>query len=77
MRYLIKLTPVDQFFFGGNITFGENKATQNYLVRSEKYPQQTTLLGMLRYQLLKTNSLLKIDRNYTKDELVKMKSLIV
>lgn len=48
--YLIKLTPLDKFFFGQKNTFGDNKA--KYFVRSSHFPQQTTLLGLLRYRLL-------------------------
>lgn len=48
--YLIKLTPLDKFFFGQKKTFGDDNA--NYFVYSSHFPQQTTLLGLLRYQLL-------------------------
>lgn len=48
--YLIKLTPLDKFFFGQKKTFGDDNA--NYFVCSSHFPQQTTLLGLLRYQLL-------------------------
>ncbi len=49
--YLIKLRPIDKFFFGTGKEFGiEN---ENYFVKSRYLPQQTTLLGMLRYELLK------------------------
>ncbi len=49
-NYLIKLTPHDTFFFGTGKEFGAEN--QNYFVKSGYFPQQTTLLGMLRYQLL-------------------------
>ncbi|KGN96605.1 CRISPR-associated protein Cmr3 [Porphyromonas sp. COT-108 OH2963] len=48
--YLIKLTPLDKFFFGQKKTFGDDNA--NYFVYSSLFPQQTALLGLLRYQLL-------------------------
>ncbi len=48
--YLIKLTPHDKFFFGTDKEFGADN--RNYFVKSGYFPQQTTLLGMLRYQLL-------------------------
>ncbi len=56
-NYQIKLTPVDTYFFGGekhtiNDT-GELEA--NYFVESKSYPQQTTILGLLRYYLLTNN----------------------
>lgn len=48
--YLVKLTPIDKFFFGQKNTFGDDNV--NYFVRSSHFPQQTALLGLLRYQLL-------------------------
>ncbi|MDO4695791.1 MAG: type III-B CRISPR module-associated protein Cmr3 [Porphyromonas sp.] len=48
--YLVRLTPIDKFFFGQKKTFGNDNA--NYFVHSSYFPQQTTLLGLLRYQLL-------------------------
>lgn len=49
-EYLIQLTPNDNFFFGTGKEFGRDN--QNYFVVSGYFPQQTSLLGMLRYQLL-------------------------
>ncbi|MCX6279669.1 MAG: hypothetical protein NT004_16465 [Bacteroidetes bacterium] len=57
-NYQIKLTPVDTFFFGGEkhtIDKDGNYET-NYFVESNAYPQQTTLLGLVRYYLLLKNS---------------------
>lgn len=48
--YLIKLRPLDKFFFGQKKTFGDDNA--DYFVYSSHFPQQTALLGLLRYQLL-------------------------
>ncbi|PID93469.1 MAG: type III-B CRISPR module-associated protein Cmr3 [Bacteroidetes bacterium] len=50
-QYLIKIRPLDKFFFGTGKEFGTHN--QNYFVESGYLPQQTTLLGMLRYELLK------------------------
>lgn len=49
---LIRLTPLSDFFFGGENTFGQDNT--NYYVKSNYFPQQTSLLGMLRYELLKS-----------------------
>lgn len=57
--YLIKLLPLTPYFFGGENTFGEDST--NYFVRSNYLPQQTTLLGFLRYELLLQNDLLGSD----------------
>lgn len=57
-RYLIRLTPVGLFFFGGEQTFGDG-ANANYYARSNPFPQQTTLLGMLRKEVLIQSLLFK------------------
>lgn len=63
-NYLCTLKPIGKFFFGGERTFGqEGEAKRNYLVRSNPFPQQTTLLGVIRYELLKQQNLLPIEKN--------------
>lgn len=52
-RYLVRLTPIDAYFFGGEVTFGDNLATQNYRVRSNYLPQQSAVLGLMRYEILR------------------------
>ncbi len=62
-KYLIMLTPIGKFFFGGDMTFqvGEkenktyklhNEQFASYIIRSNCFPQQTSLLGMLRFLIL-------------------------
>lgn len=58
-KVLITLTPAGRFFFGGDNTFevernGKvlNSEFSSYIVNSNLFPQQTSLLGMLRYQIL-------------------------
>lgn len=58
-RYKITLQPIDWFFFGGEQTF-DNGASQSFIARSNRMPQQTTLLGMVRYQMLKKAGLLPL-----------------
>lgn len=53
MKILIKLTPLEPFFFGNERTFaygdaGRQKAESYYIV-SDDLPSQTTLFGVLRY----------------------------
>jgi len=64
-NYFITLTPLDWFFFGGEKTFGSGDKA-DYLARSNKLPQQTAVLGMLRYQLLKQKGWLKDAQGSTK-----------
>lgn len=56
-NYQIKLTPVEGYFFGGekHIENEKGELRTNYFVESNLYPQQTTLLGLLRYFLLTQN----------------------
>lgn len=69
-KYLITLTPLGKFFFGGDMTFqvGKDKKDSfnteysSYIIKSNKYPQQTSLLGMLRYLLLSKDET-AFDRN--------------
>ena len=64
-KYLVTLKPVDKFFFGGDMTFKVEKSSEankedkaanerfsSYIIKSNKFPQQTSLLGMLRFLLL-------------------------
>jgi len=60
-KYLIKLTPLEPYFFGGERTFGfemANGQVQKYYIVSEKVPSQTTLFGTLRYIILSQNNAL-------------------
>ena len=60
-KYQITLTPVDKFFFGGDMTFqvGDNENDKlnsqfkSYIIDSNMFPQQTSLLGMLRFLILR------------------------
>lgn len=57
--YLITLTPAGKFFFGGDMTFtvdGKETDYTSYIIRSNKFPQQTSLLGMLRFLVLRNDS---------------------
>ncbi|MEA2091786.1 MAG: type III-B CRISPR module-associated Cmr3 family protein, partial [Campylobacterota bacterium] len=60
MKYLITLKPLEPFMFGGDQTFGTlgDKEAGSYLVKSQQFPQQTALLGMLRKELMTQAGLL-------------------
>ncbi len=67
-NYQIKLTPVDTFFFGGekHKLNDKNELAADYFVESNPYPQQTTMLGMLRYYLLyRSGNLIFPNLDYT------------
>lgn len=47
------------FFFGGELTFGDNENIKSdYFVHSNQLPQASTILGVMRYTILKVNGLL-------------------
>lgn len=67
-KYLARLKPLDAYFFSGREAFayssgdlleGENL---NYYVKSEYFPQQTTILGVMRKQILIEKNLYEEDR---------------
>ena len=60
MRYLVTLTPLEPFLFGGDNTFGKvgDKENGTYLVKSRKFPQQSAVLGMLRKEIMTQSGLL-------------------
>ncbi len=67
MRYLITLTPLEPFLFGGENTFGKllsdnEKKTDpdsgTYLVKSRMFPQQSAILGMIKKEIMTQATLL-------------------
>lgn len=55
--YIVRMAPLDSYFLGGETTFGEG-SEPNYYVVSNKLPQVSTLLGVIRYELLRQRGLL-------------------
>ncbi|MHB8581516.1 MAG: type III-B CRISPR module-associated Cmr3 family protein [Ignavibacteriaceae bacterium] len=51
--YLITFKPVGRFYFGTSRSFADD-----FFARSSRFPTQTTILGTLRYNLLKARNLL-------------------
>ena len=51
-RYIVELKPIGSFFFGGERTMRFDKEEINNIVQSKKFPQQTSILGMLRKEVL-------------------------
>lgn len=59
--YRVLLTPLGNFFFGGQKqTEVENE--KDYYIKSLYYPPQTVILGMLRQELLIQNGLFPLDK---------------
>lgn len=60
-KYLVRLEPTGKFFFGGDMQFGINGKEgkfSSYIIESSMMPQQTSLLGMMRFLLLSNNDVL-------------------
>ncbi|MBD3374425.1 hypothetical protein GF406_05250 [candidate division KSB1 bacterium] len=75
-HYFISLTPQAPFFFGSEKTFGDGQ-NQNYFAKSNPFPQQTTILGMLRKELLIQGNLYKEKwSDYSKEDYSNMNALI-
>lgn len=57
-KYLVKLMLLGKFFFGGDMTFkvdDEETAFSSYIIHSFMTPQQTSILGMMRFLILSNN----------------------
>jgi len=81
-KMLITLSPAGRFFFGGDNTFEVikdekvvNSESSSYIVRSNYFPQQTTLLGMLRFLILAQSEAFDIETQKITDR-EKAKELI-
>ncbi len=64
-KYLLCFTPVDRYFLGSSFSFHEG-----FYVESMKYPQQTTILGCLRYIILASKEIY-IKKPFNIDDTVK------
>lgn len=77
-RYLVTFTPVEPYFFGNEKSFkypgqrNPGQQSNQYFIRSEATPSQTTLLGALRYIFLPIK---KSDFSYTAEEKDKNESV--
>jgi len=79
-KYLIKLKPLDLFFFSQETKYrrkGKDKYEADYYQVSAYFPQQTALLGMLRYYMLQVNSQIPINNAATAKKLIGNKSFDV
>lgn len=71
-KYLVRFYPLQPWFFGGERGFkygpdskGEDsQGNLNYFVKSNYIPQQTTILGAVKYILLKKKGIFKADWRY-------------
>ena len=80
MQYLVKMTPLESYCFGTDQSApyigAENGGKGTYFIRSKELPEQTTLLGTLRYMILESQGLLKENFDYTPEERQQMAACI-
>lgn len=75
-KYLVTLKPLDYYFFGNEIAFDSEDGKINYFVKSNIFPQQTTILGALRKEILIQSGIYKHDWRYTQDDRKTIKKII-
>lgn len=64
--HFVELHPLGSFFFGGE-RFSDKKDKTFYFQKSNLFPQPSTILGMLRYQLLAQNNGLSQHGNFANE----------
>ncbi len=74
-KYLVRFTPIEPYFFGGENTFRVEEKNK-YYSSSLLIPSASTILGTMRYILLEQNGLLNTNRRYTNEEKEKCSALI-
>jgi hypothetical protein len=71
MRYIATITPLEPYTFGtdqGSRYEGARETgKESYIIESSLMPEQTTILGTLRYIVLANKGLLRSDFNYGND----------
>ena len=78
-RYLMKIKPLEGYAFGTDLKLpypdGKN-GRSTYITKSSFIPEQTTILGMLRYLVLEQKGFLNSDYEYDENQQIIMNSLI-
>ncbi|MCD4734595.1 MAG: hypothetical protein K8R53_01000, partial [Bacteroidales bacterium] len=75
-KYLIKLSPVDTYFFGQENKYrkkhkeGKKETVADYYQASLLFPQQTSILGLLRYYILQQNKQIPVKDKAFAEKLV-------
>lgn len=61
--FYVTLTPLEPYFFGSERKLGDgvSSSRSSYFIRSEIMPSQTTLIGMIRFFLLKQSESVRND----------------
>ena len=76
---VVTLAPLEPYFFGSDKTFSFNmsdRTRNNYYIRSLESPSPTTILGMVRHELLKQAGHYSPSFQYTESQLADNARLI-
>ena len=80
MKQLVKMIPIEPYTFGTDQKFQypDQKATgkESYFVKSRTIPEQTTILGMLRFMILRQKGILRADFQYNEEQRIQMAKYI-
>ncbi|MFW5803708.1 MAG: type III-B CRISPR module-associated Cmr3 family protein [bacterium] len=69
--YRVNIIPIGSYYFGGERTFNPADGSRaNYFAKGRTIPQQTTILGMLRFALLKKFITTTTETPLSVDELI-------
>lgn len=73
-KYLLRIRPLEPFTFGGEngFSFEEIGYKGTYFMDSKMTPEQTTVIGLIRYLMLQSEGLLKTSFSYSSEEKKKM-----
>lgn len=75
--YFVRMTPLEPFTFGGEKGFafeengagdGRSAVNSSYYQDSKEIPEQTTIIGMLRYIILQNEGIAKKFSEYTRED---------
>lgn len=66
-KYLLRFTPLEPYFLGGENTFRVDEANR-YFASSLPVPTASTIIGALRYMLLELTGTLNTDGRYTDEQ---------
>lgn len=82
-KYLIKLKPIEKCFFGEDKGFNTSEFRKednhkSYILNSRNLPQQSSILGMLRFEILNQSNEFDVKQysNYIEEDFKKMSELI-
>ena len=80
MTYLVKLRPLENYTLGTELGFTDENfhgaGRSSYIATSGEVPDQTTVLGMVRFMVLKNCGILRTDFCYSSQEKQKISELI-